>query len=509
MTIDDHAPRPPTGSPTPTPAAGEPALLFLPGWCGDRTVFDGLLARLGTGAPHRRRGPARARGVAAQRDGLQHRRRRRRRRRPGRRPRRRPGRPRRPLARRLGGRRAAPAPGCERVPGIVLLDWMVLGTPPGFDDALAGLQDDAAWADVRAALFGMWTQGVDEPAVHEYVASMGEYGAALLAAGRPRDRRAASPPTAPAGSARRARRAVPDPAPLRPAGRRRGARRPAGLRRDPPVVRGAAARRPQPLPDVRGARRDGRSGRGVRMSPALSADGGRPRLVVVVAHPDDETFGTGSVLLHAAAAGIGDDRRLRHPRGGRRGHPRQRRRRRPTSRPSARASCAGPPPCSASAGSRCSTSATPTCLVTPVPPRWSAPTSDAVRDAVRALLEDVRPDVVVTLDAGDGHRDHAASATPPWPRSTRGPRVDAGLPALPAHLDHGPLGRAHGEHRPVVGAPRARRARHPRRAGDHGDRHPPFPGPAGGGDGASTAPSARRSRACRRSSSRRSSPAST
>ena len=31
-----------------------------------------------------------------------------------------------------------------------------------------------------------------------------------------------------------------------------------------------------------------------------------------------------------------------------------------------------------------------------------------VRDAVRALLEDVRPDVVVTLDAGDGHRDHTA-----------------------------------------------------------------------------------------------------
>ena len=40
------------------------------------------------------------------------------------------------------------------------------------------------------------------------------------------------------------------------------------------------------------------------MSAALSADGGRPRLVVVVAHPDDETFGTGSVLLHAAAAGL-------------------------------------------------------------------------------------------------------------------------------------------------------------------------------------------------------------
>ena len=30
--------------------------------------------------------------------------------------------------------------GAERVPGVVLMDWMVLGTPPGFADALAGLQ---------------------------------------------------------------------------------------------------------------------------------------------------------------------------------------------------------------------------------------------------------------------------------------------------------------------------------------------------------------------------------
>ena len=33
---------------------------------------------------------------------------------------------------------------------------------------------------------------------------------------------------------------------------------------------------------------------------------------------------------------------------------------------------------------------------------------DAVRNAVLDLLLDVRPDVVVTLDAADGHRDHAA-----------------------------------------------------------------------------------------------------
>ena len=157
---------------------GEPALLFLPGWCGDRTVFDGLLAQLGT-----------ARRVVAV-DLPEH----------GESPR--TGtdfttadvvRATVTLADALGLDRLVPVAlshagwvaielrrrlGARRVPGIVLLDWMVLGTPPGFDDALAGLQDDRAWSDVRAALFGMWTEGVDEPAVHEYVASMGRYGAA-------------------------------------------------------------------------------------------------------------------------------------------------------------------------------------------------------------------------------------------------------------------------------------------------------------------------------------------
>ena len=156
---------------------GEPALLLLPGWCGDRTVFDGLLTRLGTARRTvamdlREHGESPRTGedfTAADvvDDAVA-------------------------LVDSLGIDRVVPVAlahagwvavelrrslGAERVPGIVLVDWMVLGTPPGFDGALAGLQDDAAWAGVRAALFGMWTHGVDEPAVHEYVASMGEYGA--------------------------------------------------------------------------------------------------------------------------------------------------------------------------------------------------------------------------------------------------------------------------------------------------------------------------------------------
>jgi pimeloyl-ACP methyl ester carboxylesterase len=73
----------------------------------------------------------------------------------------------------IGLRRAL---GPTRVPGIVLVDWMPLGPPPGFLDALGALQDPNAWASVRSQLFAMWTSGVDEPAVRDYVASMGEYG---------------------------------------------------------------------------------------------------------------------------------------------------------------------------------------------------------------------------------------------------------------------------------------------------------------------------------------------
>jgi pimeloyl-ACP methyl ester carboxylesterase len=69
-------------------------------------------------------------------------------------------------------RRLGPA----RVPGIVLLDWMVLGPPPGFVEALAGLQRERSWESVRAGLFGMWTTGVDVAAVHRYVEGMAEYG---------------------------------------------------------------------------------------------------------------------------------------------------------------------------------------------------------------------------------------------------------------------------------------------------------------------------------------------
>lgn len=56
----------------------------------------------------------------------------------------------------------------ERVPGMVLLDWLVLDPPPPFLEALRGLQSER-WEEVRAALFGMWTAGVDSEAVTRFI----------------------------------------------------------------------------------------------------------------------------------------------------------------------------------------------------------------------------------------------------------------------------------------------------------------------------------------------------
>lgn len=155
---------------------GGPALLFLPGWCGDRTVFDPLLPRV---ARHRRAisidlrdhgeserteadfgtGEVVADAIAVLERtgvervvpvGLSH-----------------AGWAAIELRRRLGA---------DRVPAIVLLDWMVLGPPPGFLDALAGLQQPQAWEQVRSGLFAMWTTGIDVPSLHHYIAGMAGYG---------------------------------------------------------------------------------------------------------------------------------------------------------------------------------------------------------------------------------------------------------------------------------------------------------------------------------------------
>ncbi|WP_435770012.1 PIG-L deacetylase family protein [Nocardioides sp. SYSU DS0651] len=132
-----------------------------------------------------------------------------------------------------------------------------------------------------------------------------------------------------------------------------------------------------------------------------------PRLLVVVAHPDDEAFGCGSVLAHAAANGLRTT--VVCATRGERGEPAPGSGLTPADLPRVReaelrAACAllgvervelldhldsgvaGPP----SAGS------------------LAAADPALLRDQVAAFVDDVRPDVVVTLDASDGHRDHAA-----------------------------------------------------------------------------------------------------
>lgn len=160
----------------PSSGASGPTLLMVPGWCGDRTVFSAPAALLAGrrrvvvtdlrghgGNAHQREDFDSDRQVQDLLD----------------------------LVGTLDLDRVVPvalshagwlalelrrALGPERVPGIVLLDWMVLGPPPGFGDALAGLQSPVAWQEVRRALAGMWTAGVEHGDVLAYVASMGEHG---------------------------------------------------------------------------------------------------------------------------------------------------------------------------------------------------------------------------------------------------------------------------------------------------------------------------------------------
>jgi pimeloyl-ACP methyl ester carboxylesterase len=151
---------------------GEPALVFMPGWCANRTMFADLLPRAAedrraialdwrghgeSGSPDADYGHddlvadvvsvVEAAGiesfvpVAVAHSGwvaIE-------------------------LRRRLGS---------GRVPGLVLFDWMVLGPPPPFLEALAGLQDPDCWQAVRAALFSMWTEGTEIPALDALIADM-------------------------------------------------------------------------------------------------------------------------------------------------------------------------------------------------------------------------------------------------------------------------------------------------------------------------------------------------
>ncbi|MCP9792745.1 alpha/beta hydrolase [Vulcanococcus limneticus Candia 3F8] len=155
---------------------GEPALLFLPGWCGSRKVFDQLAA---TTAPRLRslsldwRGHGQSespRGDFGSIDlvedalsviessgaahvvpvALSH-----------------AGWVAIELRRRLG----------SRISHLVFLDWIILEAPPPFLEVLQSLQDPSHWHQTRQQLFDMWLHGLDTPELVQYVREdMGSYG---------------------------------------------------------------------------------------------------------------------------------------------------------------------------------------------------------------------------------------------------------------------------------------------------------------------------------------------
>lgn len=148
--------------------SGEPALLFLPGWCSGSRVFDALFSRCA--ASHRairidwwghgRSAPVEAdfgfdalvadaaaviEATAARSVvpvALSH-----------------AGWVALELRRRLGA----------RIPKLVLLDWLVLDPPPPFLDTLDAFQDPRRWQPARDQLFERWRNGTEIPALNTFL----------------------------------------------------------------------------------------------------------------------------------------------------------------------------------------------------------------------------------------------------------------------------------------------------------------------------------------------------
>lgn len=125
------------------------------------------------------------------------------------------------------------------------------------------------------------------------------------------------------------------------------------------------------------------------------------RLLVAVAHPDDETFGCGGLLLHAAAAGTDTyvvcATRGEAGEGGTGDEPlgvvRERELRRAAAVLGVREVTLLAHRDSGMSGE-------------PEPGTLAAVDPDALAAELEAHVARVRPEVVVTLDASDGHRDH-------------------------------------------------------------------------------------------------------
>jgi len=65
----------------------------------------------------------------------------------------------------------------ERIPKIILLDWIIFDPPPQFMAALGALQDLQQWEHTRNRLFSTWLEGVSNPGVSQFVHHvMGGFG---------------------------------------------------------------------------------------------------------------------------------------------------------------------------------------------------------------------------------------------------------------------------------------------------------------------------------------------
>ena len=155
---------------------GEPALLFMPGWCANRTIFQDLLSRC---SHHRRAlsldwrghgesGPAGGEFgeeqliedalsvIAASRASrvvpvsLAH-----------------AGWVAIKLRQRLGA----------RIPKLVHLDWLMLDPPAAFLQSLNGMQSTESWSQTINLTFDLWLHGVENPKLTRFVREeMGAYG---------------------------------------------------------------------------------------------------------------------------------------------------------------------------------------------------------------------------------------------------------------------------------------------------------------------------------------------
>ena len=66
--------------------------------------------------------------------------------------------------------------GADRVPGMISISWSVLGAPPALIAALGALQCARTWEQTRDTLLDMWITGVQDAEVVTFVQSMADYG---------------------------------------------------------------------------------------------------------------------------------------------------------------------------------------------------------------------------------------------------------------------------------------------------------------------------------------------